>query len=114
MDAHRIRRALDNLVSNALRYTPEGGRITLRAYADNGHVVLEVEDTGEGIPPEHLPYIFERFYRVDMARSESGKSSGLGLAIVKALVEAHGGRVSVESQVARGTRFRLTLPREGK
>ncbi len=114
VDAHRIRRALDNLVSNALRYTPEGGRITLRAYADNGHVVLEVEDTGEGIPPEHLPYIFERFYRVDVARSESGKSSGLGLAIVKALVEAHGGRVSVESQVGRGTRFRLTLPREGK
>ena len=110
MDPDRMRRVLDNLVSNALRHTPRGGRITLRAYPRNGHLVLEVEDTGKGIPPEHLPYIFERFYRVDAARSEGGKSSGLGLAIVKALVEAHGGQVSVESQVGRGTRFRLTLP----
>ncbi len=114
LDPDQMRRVLNNLVSNALRYTPQGGRVFLRARRENDTVVLEVEDTGEGIPPEHLPYIFERFYRVDKARTADGRSSGLGLAIVKALVEAHGGRVMVESQVGRGTRFRLYLPRNLK
>ncbi len=114
LDPDRIRRVLDNLMSNALRHTPEKGRITLKAQRDDGFVVLEVADTGEGIPPEHLPYVFERFYRVDKARTRDGRSSGLGLAIVKALVEAHGGRVAVESQVGRGTRFRLWLPQDGR
>lgn len=114
LDPDRMRRVLDNLISNALRHTPEKGLITLRARGEDGTVVLEVEDTGEGIPPQHLPYVFERFYRVDEARTQDGRSSGLGLAIVKALVEAHGGRVSVESQVGKGTCFRLWLPQNGQ
>ncbi len=117
LDPNAMRRVLDNLVKNALKYTPEGGRITVRAWQEGDRVCFAVEDTGRGIPAEHLPYIFERFYRVDQARSEAGegeaeRSSGLGLAIVKALVEAHGGAVTVESRVGQGTRFRLCLPGE--
>lgn len=113
VDPDQWLRVLHNLVSNALRHTPQGGRVTIRLQPQGEAILTEIEDTGEGIPPEHLPYIFERFYRASFARSEAQRSSGLGLAIVKALVEAHQGRIEVESQVGQGTRFRLWLPGGG-
>jgi signal transduction histidine kinase len=107
-DEERLAQALGNLVSNALRHTPDGGRITLGARRQADGLQLRVQDTGEGIPPEALPMIFERFYRVDAARQ--GSESGLGLAIVRSLVDAHGGSVQVESQMGRGACFMITLP----
>jgi len=109
-DETRLGQVLDNLLSNALRYTPSGGRIVLGASAANGRVTFSVQDTGPGIAPEALPLIFDRFYRADPARSEATGESGLGLAIAKALVEAHGGTLSVESTVGQGTTFRIDLP----
>jgi two-component system phosphate regulon sensor histidine kinase PhoR len=110
-DAERLRRILENLVDNAIKYTPAGGRVvvTARAGVDDG-AVLEVSDNGPGIAGEHLPRIFERFYRVDKARSRELGGTGLGLAIVKHLAEGMGARVTVESEVGRGTRFSVVLP----
>lgn len=111
VDADRLAQALGNLVSNAIRHTPAGGRITLSAHQDNGQTVLSVSDTGEGIPPDDLPHVFDRFYRVDKARAAHQDESGLGLAIVQSIVEAHAGRVSVQSQVGHGSAFVIQLPR---
>ena len=108
VDDSRMMQVFSNLVSNALRYTPAGGEIHLGARASNGHVDLTVRDNGAGIPKEDLPFIFDRFYRVDKSRSD-GDESGLGLAIVKALVEAHGGSVRAESQVDNGTAVHILL-----
>jgi signal transduction histidine kinase len=108
-DATAVRQIMMNLTENALRYTREG-RITLFAEADAGGVWVGVRDTGIGIPPEHLPRIFERFYRVDPARSRSLGGTGLGLSIVKHLAEGHGGRVRAESVVGRGTTIAVWLP----
>ena len=102
VDPEHLARVLGNLVSNALRHTPRGGRITLAARPAPAGVALVVADTGAGIAPEHLPNIFERFYRADAARSQESGGAGLGLAIVKSLVEAHGGEVDVASAPARG------------
>lgn len=110
VDVEQTIRALGNLVSNALRHTPPGGRVTLAAHADAGAVAIEVADTGEGIPAEHLPNVFERFYRADASRQQSTGGSGLGLAIVRSIVEAHGGTVTVASAPGRGTVFTLRLP----
>jgi signal transduction histidine kinase len=99
-----------NLVENALRHTPEGGRITIETTGARNGVVLSVTDTGTGIPPEHLPRIFERFYRADSGRSREAGGTGLGLAIVKHLVEAHGGSVSATSIVGAGTTVRIFFP----
>ncbi len=109
-DAQRVRQVLSNLVSNALRHTASGGEIRMTGGARGGGVILRVEDTGTGIPPDDLPHIFDRFYRGDRSRSRSGGGSGLGLAIAKQLVEAHGGGIEVESEVGRGTAFVVTLP----
>lgn len=109
-DPMALRQALGNLVENAVRYTPQGGEITVFARRDDGGVALGVRDTGMGIPPEHLPRIFERFYRVDAARSRAAGGTGLGLAIVKHLVEAHGGRVQADSAPGRGTTVTLHFP----
>jgi signal transduction histidine kinase len=112
-DPQRMGQVLGNLVNNALRHTPPGGTITLgAAEVPEGHAVqLWVSDTGEGIPAEDLPRIFDRFWRGDPARShELGAGSGLGLAIAKSLVEAHGGRIAAESQVGTGTTVHCTLP----
>jgi two-component system sensor histidine kinase BaeS len=108
-DGRRLEQALQNLATNALRHTPAGGRVTLSAVQDATVTRLRVADTGAGIAPEHLPHIFERFYKADPSRSASG--SGLGLSIVKAIVERHGGRVSARSDPGQGTLFDIELPR---
>lgn len=108
-DRERIAQVLGNLMSNALRYTPSGGTITLSAEAGVESVLLRVSDTGPGIEPDHLPHIFQRFYRADESRTTNGES-GLGLAIAKSLVEAHGGTISVESIIGQGTTFTVALP----
>lgn len=114
-DAGRLDQVLSNLVANALRHTPYGGTITLRADSLPKGVRLTVKDTGEGIPTNDLPYIFDRFWRGDAARSRTeGGSSGLGLAIVRQLVQAHGGQIEVESTVGQGTTFTIELPEDGK
>ncbi|HEX9165787.1 MAG TPA: ATP-binding protein [Gemmatimonadales bacterium] len=109
-DPEALRQILGNLFDNAIRYTPEGGSITCWSLAEEGGTTVGVSDTGAGIPGEHLPRIFERFYRVDPARSREAGGTGLGLAIVKHLVEGHGGRVRAESELGRGTTIRLWLP----
>ena len=101
---------LNNLVSNAVRYTPEGGEVVLSASATAGTVLLQVRDTGAGIASVDLPNIFERFYRGDQARNIQEGESGLGLAIAKSLVEAQGGTIAVASEPGQGTTFTLTLP----
>lgn len=110
-DPTALRQIFSNLFSNAVRYTPGGGRVTVTTEPD-GHdqVRIAVRDTGAGIPPEHLGRVFERFYRVDPARSRAEGGTGLGLSIVRHLVERHGGRVEAESEVGRGTTIRFTLP----
>ena len=111
-DPMLLRNALSNLVSNALQHTAAGGLVTLSAAAREAGVDFVVADTGSGIAAEHLPHIFERFYRVDAARS-SGDRTGLGLAVVRSIAELHSGRVSVSSEPGRGTRFSLWLPAAG-
>jgi signal transduction histidine kinase len=135
VDRARCGQALANLVDNALRHTPPGGRVTMSARADGGKlggklrstsgradrdggaarsggvVVIEVADSGDGIAPEHLPHVFERFYRVDTARDRAHGGFGIGLAIAKALTVAHGGTLTAASGGAgRGAVFTLTLP----
>ena len=109
-DEERIETVLTNLVDNAIKYTPDYGEITVSAFVKNDGVQIEVADTGMGIPPKDLPRIFERFYRVNKGRSRELGGTGLGLSIVKHIVEAHGGTVTVESKVGRGSRFTFTLP----
>lgn len=113
VDPQRIGQVLGNLLSNAMTHTPSGGDVVVAAKVRESEVEVSVSDTGEGIPPEHLPYIFERFYRADKSRSRATGGAGLGLAITKQLVEAHGGRITVESQVGQGTTFTFTLPVAG-
>lgn len=106
-DAYLVQRAVSNLISNAIRYTPRGGEIALRTAVEGEKVQVIVQDTGEGIPSEHLPHIFERFYRVDGSRSRHSGGRGLGLAIVKQIMQQHQGQVLVESQVGKGSTFKL-------
>ena len=109
-DPEALRQVLTNLLDNALRHTPPGGRITVALESAPGGVTVSVADTGSGIAPEHLPRIFERFYRADPGRSREEGGTGLGLAIVKHLVEAHGGRVEAHSTLGRGTTIRMFFP----
>ena len=109
-DSEALRQVLTNLLDNALRHTPPGGRITVSLEPAPGGVTVSVADTGSGIAPEHLPRIFERFYRADPGRSREEGGTGLGLAIVKHLVEAHGGRVEAHSSLGRGTTIRMFFP----
>jgi signal transduction histidine kinase len=112
VDPDRLAQVLGNLLDNALRHTPAGGVVGISSVATPTGVRLTVADTGEGIAAEHLPHVFERFYRVDTARDRSSGGSGIGLAIVRALVEAHGGTVSVHSDgPGHGTRFDVEIPR---
>jgi len=100
-----------NLVENAVKYTPPGGRVEVAAETDENEVVVRVSDTGIGIPEKNLARIFERFYRVDKARSKETGGTGLGLSIVRHIAENHGGRVSVESTLGEGSTFTVRLPR---
>jgi signal transduction histidine kinase len=109
-DPEALREVFTNLFDNSLRHTPRGGCLRITAELVDGGIAVAVSDTGSGIPSEHLPRIFERFYRVDPGRSRSQGGTGLGLAIVKHLVEAHGGRVIAESTLGKGTTIRSTFP----
>jgi signal transduction histidine kinase len=109
-DRERIRLALDALVENAVKFTSEGERVSIMGRTDDGHVIVEVSDGGEGIPPDQAERIFERFARVDEGRTRGSGGTGLGLAMVKAIIEAHGGSVSVESAPGLGSTFRMRIP----
>lgn len=109
-DPDRLKQLLLNLVSNGLKYTPEGGTVTISVQRQDHTVAISVADTGIGIPAEDLPHIFDRFYRVDKARSRAQGGTGLGLSIAKWLAEAHGGHISVTSEVGKGSTFTITLP----
>jgi signal transduction histidine kinase len=108
-DPDRVEQVVDNLVANALRHTPDGGAVEMQAGRADGAAVLTIADSGEGIAPEHLPHVFDRFYKVDPARAGAAAGSGLGLAICKAIVVAHGGTIVVTSRPG-GTVFTITLP----
>ena len=109
-DRARLKQVVVNLLDNAIKYTPENGSIQLSVNTLDGHAVLEVSDNGIGIPPEALPHVFERFFRVDQSRSSDSGSAGLGLSIVKSICTAHGAEVDVESAVRKGSSFRVKLP----
>jgi signal transduction histidine kinase len=109
-DWRRISQVLGNLLTNALRHTPQGGCVTLSAAPVHGSVEVTVADTGAGIPPEDLPYVFERFWRGERSRSRAGGGSGLGLAIARQLVDMHGGAIRVKSTSGKGSVFAFTLP----
>jgi len=116
VDSERMGQVLGNVLDNALRHTPTGGTVTISATpAGTDGVALSVSDTGDGIPAEHLAHVLERFYRVDTARDRAHGGSGIGLAIAKALVQAHGGQLTVTSSGAgQGSTFRVQLPRNGR
>ena len=110
-DAGRVVQVLTNLLENALRHTPLGGRVVVEAEGGDEVATFKVTDTGEGIAPEHLPHVFERFYRAEKARSRESGGSGVGLAISKALVEAMGGKIRAESPgPGEGASFSFALP----
>jgi signal transduction histidine kinase len=104
---------LFNLLENAFRFTPPNGHVTVLAMHREGWCEVSVEDDGPGIPHEHLPLVFERFYRIDPSRSRDDGGTGLGLAIARSIVEAHGGRIWAESEPGRGARFTFSLPSPG-
>lgn len=110
-DEDKIEQVLTNLIDNALRHTPADGKVEIAVQSDLDHVIIKVKDTGSGIPEEDLPFIFERFYKADKARTrgQSG-GTGLGLSIAKHLIDAHQGRIEVTSQLDKGTTFTITLP----
>ncbi len=110
-DAQRLHQVLFNLLDNAIKYTQAGGHVTILAAEKDNAIETAVADDGGGIAPEHLPHVFERFYRVDKARSRELGGTGLGLSIVKHIVQSHGGRVWAESQIEKGSTFYFTLPR---
>jgi two-component system phosphate regulon sensor histidine kinase PhoR len=109
-DPEGLRQVVDNLVDNAIKYTGQGGRVDVRLALDGRHAMLDVEDSGIGIEPRDQERIFERFYRVDKARSRELGGTGLGLAIVKHVVRTHGGQVAVRSAPGVGSTFSVRLP----
>ncbi|WP_299299482.1 ATP-binding protein [uncultured Fretibacterium sp.] len=114
VDSERFRSVIDNLLSNALRYSEAGGRVEVRLRSRDGSAVVEVEDAGTGIDAADLPHVFDRFYRADAARARATGGRGIGLAIAKAAVEAHGGTIEVSSRLGEGSRFTVKLPLGGE
>jgi len=114
VDPQRMGQVLGNLLDNALRHMPEGGTVTVHVISSARSVELAVADTGPGIPAQHLPHVFERFYRVDTARDRDNGGSGIGLAIVRAVVSARGGRVRAENIPDGGAIVRVVLPSAGQ
>lgn len=112
MDAQRIGRVLNNLVGNAVQYTPSRGRVEVEVTRENNDILVRVKDTGEGIPPDDIQLIFDRFYRGEKSRNRATGGAGLGLAIARGIVEAHGGEIGLTSNPESGTCFSFTLPRE--
>lgn len=112
MDIHQINRVVNNLISNAIRFTPAGGKVDVCANRDANDVVVTVTDSGEGIAAEDLPHVFEQFYRVEQSRNRGTGGTGLGLTIVKSIVEAHGGKISITSQQGVGTVIEFRLPQK--
>jgi signal transduction histidine kinase len=110
IDWQRVNQVLHNILENAVAHTPKGGAINVAASQKGKSVEVSISDTGEGIPAEDLPHIFERFYRVDKSRARATGGSGLGLTIAKRLIEAHGGTITVQSKQGEGSRFSFTLP----
>jgi two-component system heavy metal sensor histidine kinase CusS len=110
LDKTLLQSALGNLIQNAIAHTPRGGSVTLSGARANGHMKLEVADTGRGISPDHLPFVLDRFYRADEARGRQGGNLGLGLAIVKSIAILHGGEVKVDSKLGEGTRVTILIP----
>jgi two-component system phosphate regulon sensor histidine kinase PhoR len=110
VDVGCLRQVLFNLLDNAVKYTGPAGSVSVASRVEDNTAVIEVSDTGIGIPTESLPRVFDRFYRVDKSRSRQLGGTGLGLSICKALVERHGGRIEVQSVVDRGSTFRVVLP----
>ncbi len=110
VDPDKLQQVLLNILTNACRYTPPGGQVTITASQAAGHLLVSVRDTGVGIPPEDLPHIFERFYRVEKSRSSTGGGTGIGLAVARAVIEQSGGSISVESTLGKGTTISFTLP----
>jgi signal transduction histidine kinase len=114
-DPDRMVQVLGNLLDNALRYMPSGGQLDVEVKVDNSSVerpvIFRIADSGPGIAPEDLPHVFERFYQADKARQRDGSGSGLGLAIARSIVEAHGGRIWVESEPGKGAQFFVSMPR---
>jgi len=110
MDPDRIEQVLTNLIDNAIRHTPSGGKIIVTVESDEQRLYIEVKDTGSGIPPEDLPFVFERFYKADKARTRGSSGTGLGLAIAKNIIHAHNGEISVESILGEGTAFTISIP----
>jgi signal transduction histidine kinase len=111
-DEDRVNEVLGNLLSNAFKFTPRGGKVALSVLPDDGNIVITVADTGAGISPGQLPHIFDKFFQADNQAQAATKGTGLGLAIAKEVVEAHGGHITVESRVGEGTTFVVTLPTE--
>ena len=109
-DTDRLRQLFFNLLDNAIKYTPPDGKVTVRGESSNGQIQVTITDTGIGIPAEHLPLVFDRFYRVDPSRSPETEGSGLGLAICQSIAEAHRGRIEIESILGSGTNVTLVLP----
>ena len=112
-DTDRLAQVLDNLLDNAIRYSPEGSSITVEVSQSGEECQCAVSDCGPGIPEKHLPFIFERFYRADASRNRQTEGMGLGLAIARALILAQGGRISAESVPGSGTALRFSLPASG-
>ncbi|HJW83527.1 MAG TPA: ATP-binding protein [Anaerolineae bacterium] len=110
-NARRLEQVFINLIGNAIKYTPEGGQIDVSLSEDHDFVVLQVRDTGIGIPPKDQPHIFDKFYRVESDETVSIAGTGLGLSIVKTIIEKHKGRVWVESEVGQGSAFTVLLPK---
>ena len=109
-DRYRVKQVMLNLIDNAIKYCPAGAEIYIKLLNDHTKAVLEVTDNGPGVPDDSLNRLFDRFYRIDKARSRELDGSGLGLSICKSICEAHGGAIEVESEVAKGSTFRVLLP----